>query len=454
MPSTFEQLNPTRVKFTVEIPFAELNPAIKKAYQEIAGQVTIPGFRKGKVPAAVIDQRFGRGMVLQEAINEVIPTAYNAAVAEAGVTPLGQPEVDVTKLEDNELVEFTAEVDVRPEFELPAFDQIAAQVDAVEVTDADVDERVELLRQRFAKNNAVERAAAEGDMVVINLVARRDGVDLDDATANNVNYKVGSGGMVEGLDEAVVGLSAGDSKVFSSTLVGGAERGNAADIEVSVVSVQEQELPALDDEFAQLVSEFDTVDEMIQDLRGAIEQQKVSVQRADSRDKVLEEVLKVVDFPLPEKLVEQELAARKEQVNGQLARAGLSVEQYLEDAEDETAETAEEFWADIAKRSTDTLRAQIILDKYADEQEFGVDQNDLTQMLFRKAQQNGTSPEQEVQHMMEHNHMAEWMGEIRRGKALEAIVKLATITDSNGVAIVEETPDTEEKPAAEEENNN
>ena len=242
MPSTFEQLNPTRVKFTVEIPFADLAPALKKAYKEIAEQVSIPGFRKGKVPAAVIDQRFGRGVVLQEAINEVIPQAYNAAVAEANVIPLAQPEIEVTKLEDNELVEFVAEVDIRPEFELPDFASIKAEVDTLEVTDADVDERVELLRERFAKTNVVERAAAEGDVVSLNLIGRRDGVELEDAAAEGVTYKIGSGNMIEGLDEAVTGLSAGESKVFSATLVGGAERGKEADIEVAVVKVQEQEL--------------------------------------------------------------------------------------------------------------------------------------------------------------------------------------------------------------------
>lgn len=444
MPSTFEQLNPTRVKFTVEIPFADLAPAIKKAYKDIAEQVNIPGFRKGKVPTAVIDQRFGRGVVLQEAINDSIPAAYNAAVAEAKVSPLGQPEVEVTKLEDNDLVEFTAEVDVRPEFDLPDFATISAEVDAVEATDADVDERIELLRQRFAKSNTVERAAADGDLVILNLVGRRDGEEIQDASATNINYKLGSGGMIDGLDEAVIGLSAGESKVFSSTLVGGAERGKEADVEVTVVSVQEQELPAVDDEFAQLISEFDTVDEMRADLKGAIESQKKYTQRADARDRVLEEVLKAVDFPLPEALLTAELDARKSQVKAQLAQAGLTVEQYLEDAEDETAKDADEFWAEIEKRSTDALRAQIVLDKYADEHEVSIEQQDLTELLFRKAQQNGTTPEQEANHMMEHNHMAEWMGEIRRGKALAAIVKAAKVVDTNGTEVTDADPEAEE----------
>lgn len=447
MPSTVEQLNPTRVKLTVEVPFADLQPALKKAYKDIAEQVNIPGFRQGKVPAAVIDQRFGRGVVLQEAINEVIPNAYGAAVAEAKIVPLGQPEVEVTKLEDNELVEFVAEVDVRPEFDLPDFSAIKAEVDTVEVTDADVDERIELLRERFAKNVDVDRAAKKNDITVINLVGRRDGEVLENATAENINYKVGAEGMIDGLEKAVKGLKAGESKVFTSQLIGGADRGQDADIEVTVVKVQKQELPKVDDEFAQLVSEFDTVDEMRDDLRKGIEAQKKYTQAADARDRVLEEALKVIDFPLPEGLLNSELEARKQQVTQQLTQAGLSVEQYLEDAEDETAKTAEEFWADIEKRATDALRAQIVLDKYAEDLDVQIDQQDLTQLLFRKAQQNGTSPEQEAQHMMEHNHMGEWMGEIRRGKALEAIVSAATVVDAAGNPVVQETAVVEDEEA-------
>lgn len=450
MPSTFEQLTPTRVKFTVEIPFADLQPALKKAYKDIAEQVNIPGFRKGKVPAAVIDQRFGRGVVLQEAINDVIPGAYNKAVADAKVTPLAQPEVEVTKLEDNDVVEFVAEVDVRPDFELPDFSTITATVDPIEVSDADVDERIELLRERFATNVEVDRPAEAGDMLVINLVGRRDGVELENATAENINYKVGSEGMIEGLAEAVTGLSTGESAVFSSTLVGGAERGQEADIEVTVVRVQEQKLPDVDDDFAQLISEFDTVDEMRADLRGALEAQKKSTQAADARDRVLEEVLKVTEFPLPEALTATEIESRRSQVTQQLAQAGLTVEQYLEDAEDETAKTAEEFWADIEKRALDALRAQIVLEKYSEDLGVQIDQQDLTELLFRKAQQNGTSPEQEANHMIEHDHMAEWMGEIRRSKALKSMVDAANVVDSEGNPVVQDEDTAEDEDVAEE----
>ena len=433
MPSTVEKLSPTRVKLTVEIPFTDLQPYLEKAYKAIAEQISIPGFRKGKVPAAVIDQRVGRGAVLQEAINEAIPPAYNAAINEAKVYPMDQPEIDVTKLEDKELIEFTAEVDVRPEVELPDFSTVEATVENVADVDEMVDERLELLRERFATTSEVDRAAAEGDVLTIDLVATQDGNALEDATAEGVAYKVGQDrNMLDGLDEAVTGLKAGESKSFTSTLVGGQYRGQDADIEVTVKTVSEQELPAIDDEFAQMISEFDTVEEMKDDLRKAAEAQAKADQLAEARDKVLEAVLEKVSFDLPEGVLAREQEARRAEITRQLQNGGMTVEDYLENAEDEDAEDADQFWAGIDERSEQALKAQVILDLFADANTIDVSQQELTELIFRKAQQNGTSPQDEINHMMEHNHMPEWMQEIRRGKSLAAICAEATVTDADG----------------------
>ncbi len=432
MPSTVEQLSPSRVKLTIDMPFEELKPSLDKAYREIAQQVTIPGFRKGKVPSAIIDQRFGRGMVLQEAINDALPDAYGQAVVEHTLVPLGQPEIEVTNLEDGKSVQFTAEVDVRPDFELPDFSSISVEVEPASFDDKDLEERVDTLRQRFATNTDVERAAQDGDVVTVDLEGSQNGDSLEDATAEGIQYKLGSGGMLEGMDEAITGLKVGESKTFTSQLLGGAHRDEDADIKVTVTKVQEQELPEVDDEFAQMVSQFDTADEMRADLSERLEQMARLEQAADARDKVLEAVIAQTDFELPASLVEAEVAARKQQVTQQLGQAGLSVEQYLKDAEDEDAETEEDFWAEIEKRSLDALKAQIVLDKLADDNEFEVGQEELTQMIFTKAQQNGTSPEAEIQHMQEHNHLPEWMQEIRRSKALEQMVNAAAIADTEG----------------------
>ncbi|MDU3821262.1 MAG: trigger factor [Cutibacterium granulosum] len=434
MPSTLEKLSTNRVKLTIEMPFDELKPSLDKAYKDIAAQVNVPGFRKGKVPAPIIDQRFGRGAVLQEAINDALPSAYGKAIEENTVVPLGQPDIEVTKLEDGEVVEFTAEVDVRPDFDLPDVSAISVEVPAVEVPDDDVDERIETLRQRFATNTEVERGAAKDDLVTIDLAGTRDGEALEDATASDVTYKVGSEGMLEGLDDAVIGLRAGEDATFHSTLVGGALRGEEADIKVTVTKVSEQELPEVDEEFAQLVSQFDTVEEMRADLRTSMENQARLSQVADARDNVLEALIGKTSFDLPEKVVESQIEARRTQVTQQLAQAGLTVEQYLEDSE-EDIDNEDDFWAEIEKRSIDALRAQLILDKAAEDGEFEIEQDDLTQLLFQKAQANGTSPEVEAQRMMEQNLVGEWMQEIRRGKALADMVAKATVKDSDGTVL-------------------
>jgi trigger factor len=431
LPSTVEQLSPSRVKLTVEIPFADLKPHLEAAYREIAQQVTIPGFRKGKVPNLVIDQRFGRGMVLQEAINAALPGAFEAAVSEAKVVPLGEPEVEVTKLEDGELVEFTAAIDVRPDFTVPAFSTLTAEVEAKRSVEDDVDERISILRQRFATTTEVDRPAAEGDQVTISLVGTRDGEPLPDATAENLTYVIGSGGMIDGLDDAVTGLGAGEEATFASTLVGGALEGEPADITVSVSKVSEQNLPEVDDDFAQLVSEFDTVEEMRADLAERVEQLVAAEQVSNGRDKVLEALVDATDFEVPERLLESEVSSRKAQITDQLQRAGLTLERYLEQA-DEATDTPEAFWADIEKSTQRSLKAQLILDKIAEDAEVGVEQADLQELLVRKAYQNGSSPEQEAQHMMEHNHIGAWMQEIRRNKALGLIVADAKVTDTDG----------------------
>lgn len=445
MPSTVEQLSPTRVKLTIEVPFSDLKPHLDKTYQEIAQQVNIPGFRKGKVPPTVIDQRFGRGVVLQEAINDALPQAYQGAVTEHELAPLGQPEIDVTKLEDNDVVEFTAEVDVRPDFDLPDFSELTVTVETLAEVEAELDTDIDTLRERFATITEVDRAAQEGDQVTIDLAARKDGEEIPEGNATDVTYVIGgSNQMIDGLDEAVQGLKAGEDVTFTSTLVGGPNRGEEAEIEVTVKKVAERELPEVDDEFAQLVSEFDTVEEMREDLRNASEQRARQVQVADARDKVLEAALDAVEFDVPESLLKNELEARRQQIERQLTAAGLTLEQYLEDSEDEEAETAEEFWATIDERSEQALRAQILLDAYADKNKVDVSQQELTELIFRKAQENRSTPQDEINHMMEHNHMGEWMQEIRRGKSLAAICAAAVVTDEAGESVEMPQPATED----------
>ena len=428
MKSAVETLSPTRAKLTVEVPFEELKPSLDAAYKKIAQQINIPGFRKGKVPPMVIDRQVGRGAVLDEAVNEVLPEKYFEALQENSLTPLAQPDIEVTRLEDNDTLEFTAEVDVRPEIDVPDYDGLEAKVEDVEVTDADVEEQVQALRERFATLSDVERPAAEGDFVVIDLKATRDGEPVEGAEVSGMSYQVGRGGMIDGLDDALTGMSAGEEKTFTTQLVSGDLVGEDVEVAVEVSQVQEQELPELDDEFAQMASEFDTIGELNDDVRERLGRGKRLEQAAAARDAVLEVLLEKVEIPLPETVVTDELNARRQGVEQQLSYAGLTMDKYLEDE----GQTLEEFEADLDRRVRDAIAAQFLLDEVAKREELGVEQDELSQHLVRRAQQSGQDPQEFANHMFAHNHIPEMVQEILRGKALARIVESATVTDGSG----------------------
>ncbi len=428
MKSAVETLSPTRAKITVEVPFEELKPSLDAAYQAIAKQINIPGFRKGKVPPPVIDRQVGRGAVLDEAINDALPKLYVQALQDNDLHPLAQPEIDVTKLEDNTLLEFTAEVDVRPSIEVPAYDALSVQVEDVTVSDENIAEQVEELRERFATLKDVERPAADGDVVTIDLKATRDGEDVEGGEVSGYSYKVGSGDMLEGIDEALRGLSTGEDTTFTSSLLGGELSGQDVEVSVSLTAVKEQELPALDDEFAQTASEFDTMDELRVDIATRLERGKRLEQAASARDAVLEQLLDAAEIPLPDGVVAEELAGRRQEMEQQLSYAGMSMEQYL----DNEGQTIDEFEADLDKRVRDAMASQFLLDEIARAEEIGVEQDELSQHLFRRAQQSGQNPEEFVKHMVEHNHIPEMVSEVVRGKALARIVEGAAVTDASG----------------------
>ena len=428
MKSAVETLSPTRAKITVEVPFEELKPSLDAAYQAIAKQINVPGFRRGKVPPAVIDRQVGRGPILDEAINDALPKLYVQALQDNDLEPLAQPEIDITRLEDNESLEFVAEVDVKPEITLPTYDGLEAQVEDVAVSDDDVEEQLQALRERFGTLSEVERAAQDGDFVTLDLHATREGEDVEGGEVAGYSYKVGSGEMLEGIDDALRGLKAGEDATFTSQLLGGDLAGQDVDVKVSVSAVKEQELPELDDDFAQEASEFDTLEELREDIRTRLTRGKRLEQAAAARDAVLEKLLDQVEVPLPEAMVDAELGARKQELEQQLMYSGLTLEQYLDGEE----QTVDEFDADMEKRVRDAIAAQFILDAVARKEEIGVDQNELSEHLFRRAQQSGQNPDEFVKHMVEHNHIPEMVSEVVRGKALALIVESATVTDESG----------------------
>ena len=428
MKSAVETLSPTRAKLTVEVPFEELKPSLDAAYQKIAKQINIPGFRRGKVPPQIIDRQVGRGAVLDEAINDAMPRLYVEALQANELEPLAQPEIEITKLEDNNRIEFTAEVDVRPEINLPSYDKLEATVDDVTVSDEDVTQQLDALRERFATLSDVDRPAAEGDFVTMDLTASKDGETVEGAQLSGMSYKVGRGGMLDGLDEALVGMSAGDEKRFTSQLVGGDQLGEDVDVDVKVSAVKEQDLPALDDDFAQTASEFDTAAELTDDIRTRLGRGKRLEQAAAARDAVLEKLLDRVEVPLPDAVVDEELKARRDSVEQQLTLAGMSMEEYLASE----GQTVDEFEADLEKRVRDAVAAQFVLDTVAKKEQLSVDENELQEHLISRAQQSGQNPQEFINHMLEHNHIPEMVAEVVRGKALALIVENAEVTDASG----------------------
>jgi trigger factor len=426
--SAVETLSPTRAKITVEVPFEELKPSLDAAYQAIAKQINIPGFRKGKVPPPVIDRQVGRGAVLDEAINDALPKLYVQALQENDLQPLAQPEIDVTKLEDNSLLEFTAEVDVRPTIEVPAYDALSVQVDDVTVSEDEIDEQVESLRERFATLKDVDRPAQDGDVTTIDLKASRDGEAVEGGEVSGYSYKLGSGEMLDGIDEALRGLSVGEEKTFSSSLLGGDLSGEEVEVNVKLSAVKEQELPELDDDFAQTASEFDTIAELRDDVATRLERGKRLEQAAAARDAVLEQLLDSAEIPLPESVVTEELAGRRQEIEQQLLYAGMTMEQYL----DNEKQTVDEFEAELEKRVRDAMASQFLLDEIAKAEEIGVEQEELSAHLMRRAQQSGQNPDEFIKHMVEHNHIPEMVSEVVRGKALARLVEGATVTDESG----------------------
>ena len=431
MKTDVEELTPTRVKLTVEVPFDELKPNLDKAYKELSQQVRIKGFRPGKVPARLIDQYVGRGAVLQEAVNDALPELYGRAVEESEVFVLGQPEVEITNLDDGKDFSFTAEVDVRPKFEIPDYEGLEVTVDDAAVTPEEVEEAIGNLRERFAALTAANRPAENGDFVSIDLAATIDGEDVEDARTTGYSYEVGSASAVEGLDEALVGMSAEESKPFTTTLVGGERDGQEAEVTVTAHSVKVKELPELDDEFAQLASEFDTIEELRADVGQRLERQKRGQQLGQARDKALEALLDKIDMPLPDGVVENEVSRRNEQLQQQLDYAGLTKEDYLKDQE----KSEEEFETEIAEAARQAVKGGFVLDQLALQEELGVENEELSEYVVTQAMQIGLQPQQLAQHLTESGQLPALVSEVLRTKSLNLLVQNVKITDESGTEL-------------------
>lgn len=411
MKSDVETLSPTRVKLTVEVPFDELKPSMDAAYGRIASQVSVPGFRKGKVPARIIEQRFGRGAVLEEAVNDALPKAYDEALRANSIVPVGRPEIDVTELKDGEALTFTAEVDVRPEFDLPDYSSLRVEVASATPTDEAVDEQLDQLRGRFATLNEVDRAAADGDVLLVDISgATAEGDAVEDLVGQALSYELGTDGMLPGFDDAVRGAAKDETRTFEFTPQNGDWAGIPLTVTVVVKAVRERELPALDDDFAQLASEFDTVEELRADLRERLTRLGRLEQGAEARNNVLKVLLDSVDIPLPE------------------ATIAAEVEEHFADGHD----SGEDHRKEVEEQTRESLKSQFVLDKIAEKEELSVGETELSAWLIQQAPRYGMSPDQFAQALVEAGQVPMAIQDIRRAKALATVLESATVVDADG----------------------
>lgn len=421
MKSSVETISPTRVKLTVEVPFAEMSDNVEAAYRTIAEQVTIPGFRKGKVPSRIIDQRVGRGSVLQEAINDVIPEAFESAVKENGVKIAGRPEIEVTKIEDGDLIEFTAEVDVRPDFELPDFSEISVEVADVAAGDEGIDEELASLRRRFATLVPVERAAAEGDLLLIDLSGTdAEGNEIEDLSAASMSVELGDDDILPGFTDAVMGATAGETRTFEFVPSAGEYQDKPLTVSVVVSSVRERELPEADDAFAMLASEFDTIEELRADLGERMGRVKRMEQAMEARGRTHDALLELIDIPVPQGIVDAE------------------VEEHFTDGHGDD-DHREEF----ISQTKDRIKSQFILDRIAEDEQIAVGESELSAWVIQQAPRYGMSPDALLSALIQGNQLPIAMADIRRGKALALVASKVTVKDASGNIVDLEALDAE-----------
>lgn len=428
MKSSVEQLSPTRVRINVQVPFTELEPDFQRAYKTLAKQIRLPGFRPGKAPAKLLEARFGREAMLDQVVSDALPARYGQAVTEAEVQPIGEPEFDVTSKEYGQELTFTAEVDVRPQITLPDLSALTVSVPPVVVSDDDVDAELQSLRTRFGTLASVDRPVAVGDVVSIDLSTTVDGEEVPNAAADDLSYEVGARRLIAGLDDALVGLSVGESREFTAELAAGEHAGKDAQVTVTVRSVKERELPELDDEFAQLASEFDTIEELRSNLRERVQRAKRVWQAEQIRDAAMDALLEQVDVPLPEGVVQSQYESA---VHHALSSLGHDDAKFAE-ALAQQGKSREEFEAEARAAAEKDVRRQLLLDALADHLEIRVGQDDVNERLIATSRRYGIEPQQLLTHMQENNQLSAMFVDVRRGLAVAAMIEAARVTDTDG----------------------
>lgn len=431
MKTTVDKLSDTRVKLTVNVPFAELDKEIDQAYSAIAQQVQIPGFRKGKAPRQLIDARFGRGAMLEQVVNDMLPSRYEQAVNENDLKVIGQPNIDIPKVEDNDFVEFTAEVDVRPEIEIPDFSKISVTVPALAVSDEDVDNELNELAERFGELKDTKRKLKTGDFAIIDIDAEVDGEKVSEVSTEGLSYRVGDDDLIKGLDTALRGMKSEEDNEFSATIESGELKDKEATIKVHVQQTKERKLPELDDEFAQMASEFDTIEELRENTKTGLEESKKNDQAVAVRDEVLKAALAEVSFELPQSVVDEQVHAQLHQILGEMAHDDAALTRLLE----AQGTTREEFDKESRESAEESVRTQLFLDTLADVEEPEVSQQELSDHILFTAQSYGMDPNQFIQQISSNGQIGNLFSDVRRGKALAAAICRVEAKDDEGNAV-------------------
>ena len=409
MKSVVENISPSRIKITIEMPFADLQPSMDSAYARISTQVNIPGFRKGKIPTRIIDQRVGRGVVLEEAVNDAIPSGLAQAMIENKIVQIGRPEVDVTTLDEETGLIFTAELDIRPEFELPKFDSLKVVVDDAEVTVDQVEEQLTGLRGRFGALKEVTSAAKDGDVLLVDLSGDHDGQVVEELAATAFSYELGSDDMVPGFDDAVRGAKADEVRHFLFTPSAGQWSGKGITVEVTVKAVRERELPDADDQFAQLASEFDTIGELREDIRTRLGRVRLIEQAYQARDLTHDALMEAVKIALPERTIQDEIDA------------------HFDDGHGDEAHKAE-----FETNTRSGLKSRIVLDKIAEVEDLQVNDAELSQWLMQEAQRYNMAPDQFADQLVQSGQVQGAVSEVRRAKALAHVLENVNVVDKSG----------------------
>lgn len=416
MKTTVETLSPTRAKITVVVTPEELKPALTHAYEHIGESMSIPGFRKGKIPARILEQRVGKAAIMEHAVNEGLEGFYRQAVVENKIRPLGKPDADITtwpSFEDftGDLV-VTIEVDVRPVITLPDFNGLKVEVEPLSVSADEIAEELDNLRSRFGTLISVDRPAKKGDFAQLDLVATIGGKEVD--TASSISYELGSGELIEGIDEALDSLTAGETTTFESKLLGGDHEGEISEITVTLTAVKERELPKADDDFAQIASEFDTIVELKANLKSEVERRKTADLARVAREKLVEQLIASVDIPVPAGLIEAEVHNH------------LEGESRLED---------DAHRAEVTEESTKTFKTQILLDTIAEAENVEVTQDELTQYIIQGSMQYGMEPSEFAEILTKNNQIPSIVAEVARNKAVAIVLGKAKVVDTKGKAV-------------------